>query len=407
MLIVSLRNLSPFGSTLSRERRRNLRARIALCLRVRTADFSDGDLSQIADTVNASSRGFYFHTSLDRYYKGMRLRITVPYHAGVNATDWEEMGEVIRIDRRPGHPSGVAVRRSTAPNARGPAVVPHSNDRATAMVEQRSQQRFPFVASVAMLDMQTRTLIRARTSDLSLSGCYIDTLNPLPVGAILGLLIQKETESMQARASVRTQHLGSGMGLAFIDLLTEEFSIINNWFLEHNPSGGYFQATENGAQMSQVYDALRKAEQAQRSMTQAAEQPEAGHAPVLNDQDSTGIPMAYLGPGLEIRGEISGNEPLLIEGRVEGIISLGDCRLTVGQAAYVGAMIYAGEVVVHGEVKGEICASERIEIKRDASVSGELTTPRIVVEEGAFMKATVQIRNEALTDPFPSIPTNS
>jgi cytoskeletal protein CcmA (bactofilin family) len=404
---MSLQILSQFGSTLSQERRRNLRARIALRLRVRTADFSDGDLAQIADTLNASSRGFYFHTPLDRYYKGMRLRIILPYHAGAGAIDWEEMGEVIRIDRKSGCPYGVAVKRTTLLNARGLSVIHHRNDRSPAMAERRLQERFPFVASVEMMDTQTRTILRARTSDLSMSGCYIDTLNPFPVGAILDLRIQKATESLIARVSVRTQHLGSGMGVAFTGLLTERCSTVRNWLFESDPNGGHVRATENGASMSQVFDALRKAEQARKGIGQTEEQLVAVDYPNPQDPDSIGSPLAYLGPGLEIRGEISGNEPLLIDGRVDGLISIGDCRLTVGQTAYVSAKILAGEVVVHGEVHGDVSATERIVIKRDASVSGELTTSRIVIEDGAYIKASVQIRNDALTDPFPSVPANS
>src|SRR5450755_4117196 len=110
---MSLQILSQFGSTLSQERRRNLRARIALRLRVRTADLSDGDLAQIADTLNASSRGFYLHTPLDRYYKGIRLRIILPYHADAGSIDCQEMGEVIRIYRKSGCQYGVAVKRTT------------------------------------------------------------------------------------------------------------------------------------------------------------------------------------------------------------------------------------------------------------------------------------------------------
>ena len=156
--------------------------------------------------------------------------------------------------------------------------------------------------------------------------------------------------------------------------------------------------------MSQVYDALRRAEQIHKSLAQAEEQPETVSSPSPHNQDSTISTVAHLGATLQVRGEITGNEPLQIDGRVDGLISLGDCRLTVGQTAHVSAQILAGEVVVYGDVDGTVRASERIVMKRDASVSGELTTTRIVIEDGAYVKATVQIRNDALTDPFPSLP---
>ena len=142
--------------------------------------------------------------------------------------------------------------------------------------------------------------------------------------------------------------------------------------------------------MSQVFDELRKAEQVHKRMTQTEAQPGALFIPRPRIPDSTASTLAYLGPGLRIRGQISGNEPLQIDGRVDGIISLPGCRLTLGQTAHASAEILAGEIVVYGQVDGDLRASERIEIKRDASVSGELTTPRIVIEDGAYLKATIQ-----------------
>ena len=215
-----VRILSSFGATPKQERRQNLRARIALRVRVRTADFRDGDFEQIADTLNASRRGVYFHTPFDRYYKGMRLLIIFPYHAGASAVDLGEIGEVVRMDQKSGIPDGIAVTLPFSP-ARGFAAN-RCNGPGTAVAERRFEQRSPFVATVQMVDLQTRTTTRARTSDLSMSGCYVDTLNPFPVGEALDLWIQKTNETLKMRASVRTQHLGSGMGLVFTDRTSEK-----------------------------------------------------------------------------------------------------------------------------------------------------------------------------------------
>src|ERR1700686_2542078 len=94
--------------------------------------------------------------------------------------------------------------------------------------------------------------------------------------------------------------------------------------------------------------------------------------------DSTMLRATYLGPRLKIKGEIIGDEDLRIDSEVEGSISLGGHRLTVGQSARVGAEIVAREVVVQGEVTGDISAHDLIEIKRDGSVVGALATARIV-----------------------------
>src|SRR6202521_878959 len=81
---------------------------------------------------------------------------------------------------------------------------------------------------------------------------------------------------------------------------------------------------------------------------------------------------AWLGPGLRIRGQITGTEDLQVECKVDGPISLGEHRLTVGPNAHVNGEITASEVIVFGEVNGNLLASERIEIKKNGSGIGDL-----------------------------------
>ena len=101
---------------------------------------------------------------------------------------------------------------------------------------------------------------------------------------------------------------------------------------------------------------------------------------------------AWLGPSVTVKGEISGNEDLHIEGKVEGPISLGGHRLTVGRSGEVNAAeLVAREVVIYGKVHGDIRARDRIEIKKDGSVTGDLTTARIMIEDGAYFKGSVEI----------------
>lgn len=100
---------------------------------------------------------------------------------------------------------------------------------------------------------------------------------------------------------------------------------------------------------------------------------------------------ARLGAGLHVQGEISGSEDLLIDGAVEGHVHLGDQRLTIGSTAKVTADIQAREVVVFGHVKGNLRAKDRIEIKKDGSVIGDLTTARIMIEDGAYFKGSIEI----------------
>ena len=100
---------------------------------------------------------------------------------------------------------------------------------------------------------------------------------------------------------------------------------------------------------------------------------------------------SYLGPGLQIKGEISGDEDLRLDCKVEGLISIGGFRLTVGPGAHVTAEIVAREAVSSGEVTGDVRAWDRIEIKKNASVVGDISTGKIMIEEGAYFKGTVEI----------------
>ncbi len=104
---------------------------------------------------------------------------------------------------------------------------------------------------------------------------------------------------------------------------------------------------------------------------------------------------ARLGSSLHVKGEISGNEDLLIDGTVEGLIQLDERKLTVGATAKLTADIIAREVVVYGTVKGNLRAKDRIEIKKDGSVNGDLTTARIMIEDGAYFKGSIEIDKSA------------
>jgi cytoskeletal protein CcmA (bactofilin family) len=100
---------------------------------------------------------------------------------------------------------------------------------------------------------------------------------------------------------------------------------------------------------------------------------------------------ARLGPSLHVKGEITGNEDLSIDGSVEGLVHLEDRKLTVGASAKLTADVIAREVVVYGNVKGNLRARDRIEIKKDGSVVGDLTTARIMIEDGAYFKGSIEI----------------
>src|ERR1017187_1774184 len=107
------------------------------------------------------------------------------------------------------------------------------------------------------------------------------------------------------------------------------------------------------------------------------------------DRSSSGT--ARLGASLHVKGEITGNEDLAIDGSVEGLVQLEDRKLTIGASARLTADVIAREVVVYGNVKGNLRARDRIEIKKDGSVVGDLTTARIMIEDGAYFKGSIEI----------------
>src|SRR5229473_7282411 len=102
-----------------------------------------------------------------------------------------------------------------------------------------------------------------------------------------------------------------------------------------------------------------------------------------------------LGSSLYLKGEIVGNEDLYIEGTVEGLVQLNERKVTIGATAKLTADIIAGEVIVYGSVKGNVRGKGKIEIKKDGSVSGDLTTPQIIIEDGAYFKGSIETEKSA------------
>jgi cytoskeletal protein CcmA (bactofilin family) len=105
------------------------------------------------------------------------------------------------------------------------------------------------------------------------------------------------------------------------------------------------------------------------------------------------IEQATIGRSLVIKGEVSGAESLYIDGRIEGKISLPDNRITIGRNGSVQANINAREVVVMGKVNGNIECSDRVDIRSEGSVTGDVSTVRISVEDGAVLKGGIQVKS--------------
>jgi cytoskeletal protein CcmA (bactofilin family) len=101
---------------------------------------------------------------------------------------------------------------------------------------------------------------------------------------------------------------------------------------------------------------------------------------------------ATIGKSLVVKGEVTGSESLYIDGKVEGAINLSGNRVTVGRNGQVSANISAREVVVLGKVRGNINASDRVDIRSEGSLTGDVSAQRISIEDGAFFKGGIDIR---------------
>ena len=101
---------------------------------------------------------------------------------------------------------------------------------------------------------------------------------------------------------------------------------------------------------------------------------------------------ATIGRSVVIKGEVSGAESLYVDGRIEGTVNFGDSRVTIGRNGVVVADINAKEVVVMGTVTGNIHCSDRLDIRSEGSLTGDVVTPRICVEDGAVLKGAIEVR---------------
>lgn len=106
---------------------------------------------------------------------------------------------------------------------------------------------------------------------------------------------------------------------------------------------------------------------------------------------------ATIGKSLVIKGEVTGSESLYIDGRVEGSINLAGNRVTVGRNGVVNANINAREIVVLGKVRGNLQASDRVDIRTEGSLTGDVVAQRISIEDGAFFKGGIDIRKPGQT----------
>src|SRR5436190_3243952 len=115
--------------------------------------------------------------------------------------------------------------------------------------------------------------------------------------------------------------------------------------------------------------------------------------------------MVNIGKSVVIKGELNGSEDLTIEGLVEGKIELKDHVLTIGPNGKIKAQVFAKSVIVLGEVHGNVTATEKVDIRDNGSVEGDLVSPRIAIAEGAHFKGSIDMQRKGAAQPAQSKPT--
>lgn len=215
------------------ERRKHRRVAVKLAARLRPASFSDGPFEEVVSTVNASKAGLYFTTPNNHYRLRMPLHVVFPYSAQDTHAVSEASAEVGRIESLPRGMTGVAVMLRGSASASVPSIPGFSTERTVRTTrtgkERRHATRYPFSATATIIDPQSQTRLQARCSDLSLEGCYVDTLNPFCEGSIVKVRLCREGQVFETSAIVHTSHVGMGMGLYFRETPPDHKSILLGW----------------------------------------------------------------------------------------------------------------------------------------------------------------------------------
>lgn len=115
-----------------------------------------------------------------------------------------------------------------------------------------------------------------------------------------------------------------------------------------------------------------------------------------------------LGKSITVKGELGGNEDLVIEGQVEGKIEFRQHVLTVGPNGKIKAQIFAKTVIVLGDVVGNITASEKVDIRDNGSVDGDITSPKVAIAEGAHFRGSIDMQRKGLpARPAGAVPSDA
>lgn len=137
-------------------------------------------------------------------------------------------------------------------------------------------------------------------------------------------------------------------------------------------------------------------------MTPPESTPPPAPRPVTQEQEETALPTAVIGPKIRFKGELAGEEDLLIQGQVEGTIDLKNNTLTVGKQGVVKANVIAKTVTIEGTVEGDLFGQERISILASSNVKGNIIADRVILEDGAKFRGSIDMNISSHKDKFDS-----
>ena len=124
-----------------------------------------------------------------------------------------------------------------------------------------------------------------------------------------------------------------------------------------------------------------------------------GRVPESHTESPSRGGVAVLGKSVMVKGQIFSREDLTIDGEVEGTVELQENRLTVGPNGRVQATVKAREIVVLGTIHGNVEATDKIDIRKEAKLVGDIKTQRIVIEDGAYFKGSIDITKPDVAKP--------
>ena len=141
----------------------------------------------------------------------------------------------------------------------------------------------------------------------------------------------------------------------------------------------------------------QKPDSEQESTTRTPMGAKPSTTPVMERETRSESRLVNIGQSIKIKGELTGNEDLTIDGNFEGKILLKDHHLTIGNNGHITAEIEAKSVMIHGEVIGNVRADDKVEISPSGSVNGDLSAPRVMLADGSSFKGAIDMSGKPST----------